>query len=108
MICVRQGLRKYKYKDKQTDKYKDNYKDKYKDKYKNKRQTYDVICFWKGDKGTFQKRFSGFCPLRGGVPPLSANEKILLFFTLIFVSGGGEYPPILLRKKSAKKHLFLD
>ena len=35
------------------------------------------------DKGTFQKRFSGFCPLRGGgVPPLSAKEKILLFFTL--------------------------
>ena len=37
------------------------------------------------DKGSFQKRFSGFCPLRGGgVPPLSAKEKILLFFTLIF------------------------
>ena len=36
-------------------------------------------------KGTCQKRFSGFFPLRGGgVPPLSAKEKILLFFTLIF------------------------
>ena len=36
-------------------------------------------------KGTFQKRFSGFCPLRGGGgTPLSAKEKILLFFTLIF------------------------
>ena len=35
MICGRQHLRKYKYKDK--------------DKYKNNRQTYDVICFWKGD-----------------------------------------------------------
>ena len=34
---------KYKYKDK------DKHKDKYKDKYKNNRQTYDVICFWKGD-----------------------------------------------------------
>ena len=43
MICVRQGLRKYKYKYKYKDKYKD------KDKYKNTRQTYDVICFWKGD-----------------------------------------------------------
>ena len=39
MICGRQHLRKYKYKD----------KDKHKDKYKNNRQTYDVICFWKGD-----------------------------------------------------------
>ena len=35
-------------------------------------------------KGSCQKRFSGFCPLRGGVPPLSAKEKILLFFPLIF------------------------
>ena len=43
MICVRQGLRKYQYKDKHKDKYND------KDKYKNNRQTYDVICFWKGD-----------------------------------------------------------
>ena len=39
----------------------------------------------KEDKGTCQKSFSGFCPLRGGVvPPFSAKEKILLFFTLIF------------------------
>ena len=31
-------------------------------------------------KGTCQKRFSGFCPLRGGgAPPLSAKEKNLLF-----------------------------
>ena len=36
-IWSRQGLRK------------DKHKDKYKDKYKNNRQTYDVICFWKGD-----------------------------------------------------------
>ena len=41
MICSRHGLRK--------DKHKDKHKDKYKDKYKNNRQTYDVICFWKGD-----------------------------------------------------------
>ena len=26
-----------------------------------------------GNKGTCQKRFSGFFPLRGGVPPLSAK-----------------------------------
>ena len=25
------------------------HKDKHKDKYKNNQQTYDVICFWKGD-----------------------------------------------------------
>ena len=36
-------------------------------------------------KGRCQKRFSGFCPLRGGgVPPLSAKEKNLLFSRLIF------------------------
>ena len=35
-------------------------------------------------KGTCQKRFSGIRPLRGGVPPFSAKEKILLFFTVIF------------------------
>ena len=29
--------------------YEDKHKDKYKDKCKNNRQTYDVICFWKGD-----------------------------------------------------------
>ena len=45
MISGRQHLRKYKDKDKDKDKE----KDKYKDKYKNNRQTYDVICFWKGD-----------------------------------------------------------
>ena len=38
------------------------------------------------DKGSFHLRFSGIRPLRGrgGVPPFSAKEKILLFFTLIF------------------------
>ena len=36
-------------------------------------------------KGSFQKRFSGIRPLRGGgVPPFSAKEKNLLFFRLIF------------------------
>ena len=36
-------------------------------------------------KGRFQKRFSGIRPLRGGgVPPLSAKEKNLLFLRLIF------------------------
>ena len=36
-------------------------------------------------KGTFHLRFSGIRPLRGGgYPPLSAKEKNLLFFTLIF------------------------
>ena len=41
--------KKYKYKDKHRDKYKNKYADKCKDKYKNNRQTYDVLCFWKGD-----------------------------------------------------------
>ena len=41
MVCVRQGLRNYK------DKHKDKYNNK--DKYKNNRQTYDIICFWRGD-----------------------------------------------------------
>ena len=40
MICVRQGLRKYKDKGK--------HKDKYKDKCRNNRQIYDVYFFWKG------------------------------------------------------------
>ena len=36
-------------------------------------------------KGTCHLRFSGIRPLRGGeVPPFSAKEKNLLFFTLIF------------------------
>ena len=37
MICVRQGLRKYKC------------KKKYKEKYKNNPQTYDILFFWEGD-----------------------------------------------------------
>ena len=36
-------------------------------------------------KGSCHLRFSGIRPLRGGgVPPFSAKEKNLLFFTLIF------------------------
>ena len=35
-------------------------------------------------KGTCQKRFSGFCPLRGGGTPFSAKEKNCLFSPLIF------------------------
>ena len=36
-------------------------------------------------KGSCHFRFSGIRPLRGGgVPPFSAKEKNLLFFTLIF------------------------
>ena len=44
-----------------------------------------IIASKKSSKGARQKRFSGFCPLRGGgYPPNSAKEKILLLFTLIF------------------------
>ena len=56
-------------------------------------------------KGRFQKRFSGFCPLRGGgTPPCP-----LSFFEHndCPLRGGRGYPPIPLRKKSAKKRLFL-
>ena len=56
-------------------------------------------------KGPRQKRFRGFCPLRGGggTPPF-----LLSFFGhKYFPLRGGEYPPILLRKKSAKRQLFL-
>ena len=41
------------------------------------------LCQWL-TKGSFHLRFSGIRPLRGGVPPFSAKEKNLLFFTLIF------------------------
>ena len=42
---------------------------------------------------TCQKRFSGFCPLRGGgVPPFSAKEKILFFHTDFPLRGGGGPP----------------
>ena len=44
-------------------------------------------------KGTFQKLLSGFFPLRGGVPPLSAS----FFEHNDFPLRGGGYPPIPLR-----------
>ena len=48
-------------------------------------------------KGTFQKRFSGFCPLRGGwgYPPFPLRVFGQDDFPL---RGGGGYPPIPLRK----------
>ena len=43
------------------------------------------LFYCEAPKGSCQKRFSGIRPLRGGgVPPFSAKEKNLLFFTLIF------------------------
>ena len=39
----------------------------------------------------------------GGVPPLSAKEKILFFHTDFPLRGG--YPPIPIRKKSTTKRL---
>ena len=56
-------------------------------------------------KGSFQKLLSGFFPLRGGgFTPHSAK---LFWAQELSVKGGGEYPPIPLRKNSAKKQLFL-
>ena len=54
-------------------------------------------------KAPRQKRFSGFCPLRGGGPPCP-----LSFFEHndCPLRGGGDYPPIPLRKKSAKNGYF--
>ena len=49
-------------------------------------------------KGTCQKRFSGFCLLRGGYPPFPLS----FFEHNVFPLRGGVYPPIPLRKKSAK------
>ena len=63
------------------------------------------ICSTEPSKGSFQKRNCGFCPLRGGgYPPCP-----LSFFEHndCPLRGGRGYPPILLRKKSAKKRLFL-
>ena len=40
-----------------------------------------VLIEGKDDKGTFQKRFSGFCPLRGGwgYPPIPLRKKTFFF-----------------------------
>ena len=55
-------------------------------------------------KGRFQKRFSGFFPLKGGgYPPF----PLRVFGQNVFPLRGGGYPPIPLRKNSAKKRLFL-
>ena len=48
-----------------------------------------------------------FCPKKGGGgTPLSTKEKNFLFSHWFSVKGGG-YPPIPLKKKSAKKRIFL-
>ena len=54
-------------------------------------------------KGIFQKLLSGFFPLRGGYPPFPLS----FFGQNNFPLRGGGVPPIPLRKKSAKKQLFL-
>ena len=49
---------------------------------------------------SLQKLLSGFFPLRGGgLPPISAMG---FWAEWLSVNGGGGYPPIPLRKKSAK------
>ena len=40
-------------------------------------------------KGTFQKRFSGFCPLRGSPPPYPLNGKSVWKKEGFFLSGKG-------------------
>ena len=56
-------------------------------------------------KGTFQKRFSGFCPLRGYPPPYPLNGKSVWKKRRIFslAERGGTPPP--LTEKSAKTFL---
>ena len=56
-------------------------------------------------KGTCQKRFSGFCPLRGGwgYPPFPLRVFGQDDFPL---RGGGGYPPIPLRKIPLKRRYF--
>ena len=54
--------------------------------------------------GNPSKTFLGIMPVKGGgVPPLSAK---LFWAQWLSVKGGGEYPPIPLRKKSAKNSYF--
>ena len=52
-----------------------------------KTEFYNLVVF--ESKGTLQKLLSGFCPLRGGVPPLSAK----LFGHNDFPLRGGGVPP---------------
>ena len=71
------------------------------------KQDNSLLTFLSQRKGTFQKRFRGFCPLRGGgYPPIPLRKKTFFFHTDFPLRVGG-YPPIPLRKKSAKKRLFL-
>ena len=51
-----------------------------------------LIGNWPQTKGTCQKRFSGFCPLRGYPPPQPLNGQSFCQKTL---SGQGGYPPPL-------------
>ena len=44
-------------------------------------------------KGTFQKRFSGFCPLRGYPPPLPPQRKNILPKKTL-AERGGTPPPL--------------
>ena len=44
-------------------------------------------------KGRFQKRFSGFCPLRGYPPPPPLTENQCEKKKVFFLSGKGGYPP---------------
>ena len=53
-------------------------------------------------KGTFQKSFSGFFPLRGGYPPFPSR----VFGHNDFPLRGGGTPPIPLREKSSKNSYF--
>ena len=56
--------------------------------------------FKEGCKGTFQKRFSGFCPLRGGggYPPIPLRKKTFFFSHWFSVKGGG-VPPNSVKEK---------
>ena len=58
-------------------------------------------------KGTFQKRFSGFCPLRGyPLPPTPLTENQCEKKKDFFLSGQGGVPPPLngkSQKKNSKK-----
>ena len=56
-------------------------------------------------KGTCQKRFSGFCPLRGYPPPTPLTENQWEKKKVFFLNGIGGYPPPPLNGKSQKKIL---
>ena len=55
-------------------------------------------------KGTFQKRFSKFCPLRGYPPPFPLNGKSVWKKKDFFLNGIGGAPPLTeIPKKNSKK-----